>query len=50
MRRRNNCNGELLCKECNIQINEIKEFEAYLNDLNRHPLNEFGHMLPYFKL
>ena len=30
------------------QINEIKEFEANLNELRRHPLNEFGFMLPYF--
>ena len=28
MRRCKNCNGEILCKECNIQVNENKEFEA----------------------
>ena len=46
----NECNDKKLCNKCNIQINEKKEFEANLNELKRHPPNEFGRMLPYFKL
>ena len=50
MRRCNNCNGEILCNECNNQIIENKEFEADLNELKRHSANEFGNMLPYYKI
>ena len=39
-----------LCNKWNNQINENKDFEAILNELKRHPPNEFGHMLPYFKI
>ena len=49
MRRCNNCSGEILCNECNNQVNETREFEAHLTELTRHPPNEFGHMLPYYK-
>ena len=35
-----------MCTTCNIQINENKEFEANLNEIKRHPPNEFGYMLP----
>ena len=45
----NNCNGEILCRTCNNQVNENKEFEANLNLLKRDVPNEFGHMLPYYK-
>ena len=38
-----------MCNKCNNQINGNKEFEANLNKLKRHPPNEFGHMLPYYK-
>ena len=48
------------CNECNhlkkskknviIQSKKTKEFEANLNELKRHPLNEFGHMLRYYKI
>ena len=44
----NECNDRKMCDKCNNQINEKKEFEANLNDLKRHPPNEFGHMLPYY--
>ena len=37
-----------MCNNCNIQINENKEFEANLNELKRNAPNEFGHMLPYY--
>ena len=38
-----------MCKKCNNQINENKEFEANLNELKRNAPNEFGYMLPYYK-
>ena len=49
MRRCNECKDEMLCEICNNQINEIREFEPNLNEIKRHPPNEFGHMLPYYK-
>ena len=48
MRFCNDCNDKIMCYRCNIQINENKEFEANLNELKRHPPNDFGYMLPYF--
>ena len=48
MRFCNECNGKKMCNKCNNQVNENKEFEANLNELKRHPPNEFGHMLPYY--
>ena len=30
-RRCNKCNGDILCNECNNQVNEKKEVEANLN-------------------
>ena len=50
MRRCNNCSGEILCDEFDIQINENKEFEAQLNELKRHSPNKCGYMLPCYKL
>ena len=43
----NECNDKKMRGKCNFQINENKEFEAILNEIERHPLNEFGHMLLY---
>ena len=34
----------------NVMINENKEFEANLNELKRQPPNQFGYMLPYYKI
>ena len=48
MRYRNECKDGILCTTCNNQINENQEFEANLNELKRHPPNEFGYMLPYY--
>ena len=48
MRFCNECNDKRLCDKCNKQINENKEFEASLNELKRHPPNEFGYMLPFY--
>ena len=50
MRICNECNDKKMCNKCNNQINEKKEFEANLNELKRHAPNDFGHMLPYYKL
>ena len=50
MRRCDECNVEILCITCNNQFNENKAFEANLNELKRHPPNEFGHMLPYYEI
>ena len=49
MRQCNNCKDSIFCTTCNNQVNENKEFEANLNESKRHPPNEFGHMLPYYK-
>ena len=46
MRFCNECSIEKTCNKCNNNINENKEFEANLNELKRHPPNDFGYMLP----
>ena len=48
MRFCNECNYEIMCNKCKIQINENKDFEANLDEIKRHPPNEFVHMLPYY--
>ena len=48
MRLCNECNDKKVSNNCNNQINEIKEIVANLNELKRHPPNEFGQMLPYY--
>ena len=50
MGRCNECKGEILCDDCNNQVNENKKFEANLSLLKRVIPNEVGHMLPYYKL
>ena len=50
MRFCNECNDKEMCNKCNNQINESNEFEANLNELKRHPPNDFGYMLPYYKI
>ena len=45
----NECTDKRTCIRCNSQIKETKEFEVNLNELKRQPLNQFVHMLPYFK-
>ena len=50
MRQCNECKDEILCVTCNNRINENKEFEANLNLLKRKAPNEFGYMLPYYKI
>ena len=46
----NECKDGMLCTTCNNQINENKEFEANLNELKRHPPNEFAYMPPYYEI
>ena len=51
MRHCNACKDGILHVTCNNQINESKEFEANLNELERQPPDdEFGYMLPYYKI
>ena len=48
MRFCNGCNDKKVCDKCNNQVNENKEFEA--NELKRHPADEFGYVLSYYKI
>ena len=50
MRQCNACKDEILYVTSNNRINENKEFEANLNLLKRKAPNEFGYMLPYYKI
>ena len=50
MRQCNACKDGILCVKCNIRINENKEFEANLYLLKRKAPNDFGYMLPYYKI
>ena len=50
MRQCNGCKDGILCVTCNNKINENKEFEANLNLLKRKARNNFGYMLPYYKI
>ena len=50
MRKCNECKDGILCVTCNNKINQNKEFEANLNLLKRKAPNEFGYMLPYYKI
>ena len=50
MRYCNECIDKKMCKKCNNRINENKEFEANLNELKRQPSNEYGYMLPYYRI
>ena len=43
------CNDKKMCGKCNNRINENREIKAILNELKRHPPNEFDYMLPYYK-
>ena len=44
------CDDKKMCDKCNNQIIENNEFDANLNELKRHPLNQFGQMLPSYKI
>ena len=49
MKRSKKCNTDILCNECNILVNENKQFEANPNLLKRKHSNRFAHMLPYYQ-
>ena len=44
------CTNEILCENCDKLVNQRKEFSANLNELERHPPIEFGHMLPWYEI
>ena len=46
----NECDDKNLCIKCNNKINENKKLELNLNELKRYPPNEFGRMLPNYKI
>ena len=46
----NECNDKEMCNNCNNQVIENKEFEANLNLLKRQTPNEFGYIVPYFRI
>ena len=50
MRRCIDCKDGIIITTCNNQINESKEFEATFYLLKGDAPNEFGHMLPVYKL
>ena len=44
----NKCTKDILCDDCDNLVNQKKEFSVNLNELKRHPLTDFGHMLPKY--
>ena len=50
MKRCNECKGENLCNDCNNQVNENKKLQTNLNLIEKDVPDQFGHMLPYYKL
>ena len=49
-KRCNECKGEFLCDDSKNQVNEKEEFETNLNLLGQKTPNQFGHMLPCYKV
>ena len=39
------CENDVLCDSCDNLVNQKKEFSANLNEMKRHPPNDFGQML-----
>ena len=50
MRNCTNCKKDILCDECDKLVNQRKEFSANLNELKRQSSDQFGYMLPYYKI
>ena len=50
MRYCTDCKNYSPCDSCDKLVNQKKEFSANLNELKRQPPNEFGHMLPKYKI
>ena len=44
MRNCNKCAKVILCDVCDKLVNQIKEFSANLNEINREKPNDLGHM------
>ena len=49
MRFCNESNVKRLCNNCNLIVNENKQFEAILNISKREAAKEIGYTLPCFK-
>ena len=50
LRNFNECSKDILCDRCDKLLNQKKELSANLNELKRQPLNEFGYMIPWYKI
>ena len=50
MRKSNKCTKHFLCEGCDKLVNRTKKFSANLNQIKRQAPDEFGHMLPKYKL
>ena len=48
MRKCNKCSKDQFCDNCDILVNQRKEFSANLKQLKREKPNDFGHMLPKY--
>ena len=48
MKNCNNCTEDVLCEDCDILVNQKREFSANLNELKREKSNDYGHMLPKY--
>ena len=44
----NRCVKDLLCDDCDKEVNQNKEFSANLKELKREKPNDHGHMLPKY--
>ena len=50
MRYCTDCKNDSLCDSCDKLVNQNKEYSANINDLKRETFNDFGHMLPKYKI
>ena len=48
MRNCKKCTKDVLCDGCDNLVNQNKKFSGNLNEINRQPPREFGHMLPKY--
>ena len=48
MRNYNKCTKDFLCDDCDILVNQNKEFSANLNEIKREKPINFCHMLPKY--
>ena len=40
---------DLICVDCDKLLNQTKIYASNLNELEKKPPENFGHMLPYYK-